>query len=88
LLTVTRAHAGTTAATHLDAAAVSRNVPPALVSELCVAEVQSLLGQEAAAWNLTVGEGEGARESAGKQLGSIKAETERLYLRRRPQAII
>jgi hypothetical protein len=88
LLTVTRAHAGTTAATHLIAAVVYRNVPPALISELCVAEAQTLLGQESGGWQQTIGQGESEREATGRQLKMLKTECERLYTRRRAQAVI
>ena len=72
LLTVERANAGTTAATHLISAAITRNVAPSLITELCLAEAQAMLGQEQAGWNLTVGTGENARESSGKSVYSLR----------------
>lgn len=88
LLTISRANAGTTAATHSDAATVQRNVPPPLVTELAIAIAQATLGQEQAGWNLTIGEGEGQRESTGKQLGSLRREVDALYRRKRtPTAV-
>jgi len=82
-LTVVRADAGTTAATHSLSAAISKNVPPALIRELCIAEAQYLMGQEQAAWNLTIGEGEGQRESSGKSIAGIRREAVMLYGRGR-----
>lgn len=88
LLTISRANAGTTAATHSDAATIQRNVPPPLVTELAIAMAQTMLGQEQAGWNMTIGEGEGQRESAGRQLKVLRAEVDALYRRKRtPTAV-
>lgn len=80
-LTVVRAALGTTAAAHTAAVAISRLYPHPLIVELCVAETQTLMGQEQAGWNMTVGEGEGSTESTGRQVGSIRKQA-RQQLRR------
>lgn len=87
LLTVSRGNAGTTAATHSQSAAITKNVPPGLINELALAEVQYLMGQEDAAWNLTIGEGEGQRESSGKSIAGIRKQASLLYGRRRYAAV-
>lgn len=83
LLTVERGAAGTTAATHSNSAPVTRNVPPSLVGQLCVAETQALLGQEASGWNQTVGDGESARMASGAQVAALAARVDGLYRRGR-----
>lgn len=71
-LTVTRAAAGTTAATHSTAAAITRWVPPALVEELTIAEACVEQLQAGAGWARTSGAGDNQRESAGKGLQALR----------------
>jgi hypothetical protein len=80
-LTVERAATGTTGASHTSSTAIYRNQPPALIEELCIAETQTLLGQEGAGWNMTVGEGDNQQESSGRQVGSIRKQAMSLYRR-------
>lgn len=71
-LTVERGAGGTTAASHDTATAVTRHVPPALASELCLAEALSDLLQSQSAWARVVGSGEGQREASGRGLNDIR----------------
>ena len=80
-LTVERAATGTTGASHTSSTAIYRNQPPPLIEELCIAETQTLLGQEGAGWNMTVGEGDNQQESSGRQLGSIRKQAMSRYRR-------
>lgn len=86
-LTVERGAVGTTAASHSTSAALTRNVPEALIVEWCLAEVEVLLGQEKAGWSMTVGEGEAAMEATGQQLGKLRAQALGLYRRRKYGAV-
>lgn len=86
-LTVERAAVGTTAASHTSSTACYRNTPPALVTEWALAMVQTLFGQETAGWNLTVGEGEAARESSGRGLRAVEKEALLRYRRHNHGAI-
>ncbi len=72
LLTVTRGALGSTAATHLNAAAVSRSVVPTLVRELAVAEAINIIEQENSAWSRTIGEGDNLRPMSGAGLYDIR----------------
>lgn len=72
-LTVTRGALGTTAATHLIAAAVSRYSYPGLVTELNVAEAVNTLLQETSGYSRTVGEGDNLRLASGAGLKDIRA---------------
>jgi hypothetical protein len=71
-LTVTRGALGTTAASHLSAAAVARHVPPALVNELAIAETEVRLSQKQSAYARTIGSGDNERESSGRGLSDIR----------------
>jgi hypothetical protein len=72
LLTVERGAEGTTAAIHADTTAITRNVPPGTITELCIAEVTTALEQESAAYARTIGSGEAEREAAGKGLADVR----------------
>ena len=72
-LTVTRGALGTTAATHLNAAAISRYVYPGLVVELNVAEAINTLLQGTSGYARTVGEGDNLRLASGAGLADIRA---------------
>jgi hypothetical protein len=58
-LTVVRGINGTTAATHLDAAAITKFAPPADIVELCTAEAVAKLQQDRSGWTGQMGGGEG-----------------------------
>jgi hypothetical protein len=72
-LTVTRGALGTTAATHLISAAVSRYAYPGLVTELNIAEAVNTFLQETSGYARTVGEGETQRNASGAGLADIRA---------------
>lgn len=72
LLTVVRAAAGTTAASALDAAAVTRWAPPGLVHQLAVAEAQNWLLQEQAGYLRTTGGSSGGSIGKEATLGALK----------------
>ena len=67
-LTVERDAVGTTAATHSDSAVLTKNVPPAPITSLCVAEALVLFQQEQSAYGRTVGSGDSQREARGAGL--------------------
>lgn len=85
-LTISRAAAGSTAATHTSGASITRNTPPAPVVSLCLAEAEVMLAQERAQYARTVGSGEGEREAAGKGLADAR-EQAATYKRRRLAAV-
>lgn len=63
-----RGATGTTAATHSDAAAITRNVPPHPITTLCIAEAMVTLAQETSAYARTVGSGDAQMEARGMGL--------------------
>ena len=67
-LTVERGAVGTTAATHLDAATITKNVPPGPIVDFCIAEALSRYENESAGYLRQVGTGESAREARGAGL--------------------
>jgi hypothetical protein len=79
LLTVVRGALGTTAATHSNAAPVSRCVVPALVRELAVAESLNNMEQENAAYSRTIGEGDNLRPMSGAGLADIRKRASVAY---------
>ena len=85
-LTVERAAAGSTAATHLTAAAITRNVPPAAITDLCIAEAINTYEQETAGYARSVGAGETLREARGFSLDDARKEAGG-YLRTRKAAV-
>ena len=76
-LTVERAATGTTASTHLTAAAITRNVPPGPITDLVIAEVINTLEQESSGYGRTVGSGENEREARGLGLEDARAQANR-----------
>lgn len=78
-LTVERGALGTTAATHLTAAAVSRWVPPPGVDTLCLAEAMATFEQERSAYARTVGSGETERQVALTPLRDARAQAYTMY---------
>ena len=87
-LTVERARAGTTAATHASAAAIVRNVPPQLITDFCIALVLSGRGQEKSSYSLTVGQGDGEQEARGLSVRHLAKRVEDIYLRTRGPAAV
>lgn len=82
-LTVVRGAVGTTAATHADAAAVTRHLVPGLVRSLNIAEALNQLQQEGAAYGREVGGGETEREAAGAGLEGLRTDVRKAYGRGR-----
>lgn len=74
-LSVVRAATGTTAATHLISAAITRLQAPALVRALALAEAEDRILQEAAGYARTVGTGDNARPASGGGLDPLRAQT-------------
>lgn len=87
-LTVERAAAGTTGAEHDSAAPVGRWLVPGGVWSLNLAEAVAQVENEQAGYARTTGEGEGARETGGRQIVAKRAEVRNRYGRGRgPLAI-
>lgn len=74
--TVERGAAGTTAATHLVSTAITRNVPPQLITDLCIAEAASTFYQEKAGYARTVGSGDGVMQVTGRGLADVRKAAE------------
>lgn len=81
-LTVTRGAVGTTKATHLTGATLTRWVPPDGVNGLVIAKSLTQLAQENSAYARVIGSGEGQREARGAGLKDKIAEVRREYGRR------
>ncbi len=73
-LTVTRGALGTTAATHLSAAAVNVALVPSMVKELAVGEALNEILQESAGYARTQGQGAGAQTNLGMSLDAIRRQ--------------
>ncbi len=73
-VTVERAAVGTTAATHSDAAAVTRNVAPGPIVDLCIAEAITVYQQESSGYGRTIGSGDNLREARGRGLEEIRRD--------------
>ena len=87
-LTVERAAVGTTAAAHADKTAITKNVPPSLISELVLAEVIYGATQEKGSFALTAGAGEAVREISGKGIADVRKRADDAYRRTRgPRSI-
>jgi hypothetical protein len=71
LLSVLRGHAGTTAATHLINAAVSRHRPPPLARDLGIAVAINQIESEGSGWARTVGAGDNVRNATGAGLAQM-----------------
>lgn len=85
-LIVERASAGSTATTHDTGAAITRNVAPGPITDLCIAETLNTFEQEAAGYGRTIGAGEGQTEARGAGIGDIRRRA-RKYKRQRVGAI-
>lgn len=75
-LTVVRGVGGTTAVSQVGGVALERQVYPALIKELAIAESIGLLLQESAGYGRVVGAGDNARESTGKGLVDLRCRVE------------
>lgn len=78
-LTVERGALGSTAASHSDTTAISRQIIPSLIEELTIAEACNELLQGAAAWGRTVGTGENVREFRGAGLADLRKQVRQRY---------
>ena len=74
LLSVLRGQLGTTAATHLINAAVSRHRPPPLVRDLGIAVAINQVESEGSGWARTVGAGDSVRNATGAGLAQLWAD--------------
>ncbi len=81
-LTVERGAVGSTAATHSDAAAITRNVAPGPITDLCIAESINTYEQETAGYARIVGAGETASEARGFSLQDARDSAESYRLLR------
>lgn len=77
-LVVQRGALGTTAAEHLTAAPVVKFLPPALVSDLAVAEAENTLHQQAAGYVRLAGSGDATREAFARGLQDLR---DQVYIR-------
>jgi hypothetical protein len=82
-LTVVRGSVGTTAATHADAAAITRHVYPGPVRSLCIAEAINTLQQEGSAYGRTEGSGDNEKDAAGAGIDGLRAQVLRSHGRAR-----
>jgi len=87
-LTVDRGVLGTTAATHLNAAPVTKMVYPGPVTTLTIAESLTILLQEGAGYARTAGSGDNVREIIGRSLGDVREEAEAANGRRARLGVI
>jgi hypothetical protein len=78
-LTVERAAAGTTAAAHDTATAITRNVPTAKITTLVIAEAIAVMEQEKSGYARNIGQGDGAQEFRAIGLQHLRDEVKRLY---------
>jgi hypothetical protein len=81
-LTVERGAVGTAAVAHNTATALTRWVTPSPVESLNRAEAQTQVLNEQSGWVRTVGDGEAAREAAGKSIDSLRNQVLSRYGRR------
>ncbi|MFJ5984310.1 hypothetical protein [Lentzea sp. NPDC092896] len=73
-LTVERGVLGTTAAEHAISTAIVKHVPPSLARDLCIAEAQNTLYQEASGYARQIGRGETAREVFARALRDLRSQ--------------
>jgi hypothetical protein len=86
LLTVVRGACGSTAATHLISAAVTRWLPPPEAQSLCIGETLNLLQQESSGFARQIGSGDFAREVNARGLKDLRQEVYGTELRRRARS--
>lgn len=82
-LTVVRGAQGTTAATHSNGDTVYVHAVPSLVKQLAVAEAAVMLTQEAGAYALSHGSGQGTQKNVGAGLPALREQVATLYKRYR-----
>lgn len=82
LLTVVRASLGTTAATHLISAPVTKWQAPGLVYTLAIAEACNTLLQESGGWASATGPASAAGVPAGGDLGALRRQAYATYGRK------
>lgn len=87
-LTVTRGALGTTAATHLISASVSRFVFPALITEMAIAEAENFYLQKTSGYARTVGEGDSQRPMSGIGLADLRTRVVASYARKARQRTV
>ncbi len=85
-LTVERDAVGTTAATHSDTTAITRNIAPGPIVDLCIAEAISTYEQESSGYGRTIGSGDNIREARGVGLENARHEAKH-YKRLRMAAV-
>ena len=73
-LIVERGALGTTAAAHDTAAAITRHVPPAAITELNLAMAIDTMLQRDSGYARVVGSGEGQRNASGRSLATLRDE--------------
>ena len=71
-LTVERGAVGTTAATHNDTTAITRNVAPGPIIDLTIAEAITTYQQETSGYGRTIGSGDNTREARGVGLENAR----------------
>jgi len=81
-LTVRRAQTGTSATTHSDGSTVNCWIPPALLSQLAIAETINAVEQERSAYARVIGSGETATEARGAGLADLRARACTAYARK------
>lgn len=82
LLTVLRGQLGTTAATHSNAAPLTRHRPPSLIRSLAIAEGMNRVLQETSGYSRMVGEGDNQRLASGSALADLWDEARTRYGRK------
>lgn len=87
-LTVQRGALGTTAATHLIAAPVTKHVVPGLVKDLCIAEAINQIQQETSGYARTVGSGDSSRPATGGGLDDIRSRAYAAYGRKARSRVV
>jgi hypothetical protein len=80
--TVVRAAAGTVAATHTNGTAITRHLPPPLITQLALAEAENHLLQGISGYARTVGSADNARPVSGQALADIRKITYQAYGRK------
>lgn len=80
--TVERGALGSTATSHADTLALTRHVPPPLVSELSLAETVVGMAQKGAAYARSISAGENIREVTGRGLTDLRAQAYQAYGRK------
>lgn len=83
-----RGFGGTTAATHLLGASVSRWIPHPSLNEWVLAETQNAVAQENAAWARTIGAGESERQTFARGLIDLRKQVMQALGRTARKAVI